>query len=86
MTLLEKRDSILDSLRTQFRCRVLQIVTVNPLDNIPRAYAVQRTPDGAAIIPDELDKLLLDMANNAAQGLAEDDPDVGRNYEGVTSW
>lgn len=86
MTLLEKRDSILDSLRAQFRCRVLEIVTVNPLDNIPRTYAVQRTPDDAATIPDELDKLLLDMANNAAQGLAEDEPDAGRNYEGATSW
>jgi hypothetical protein len=101
-TLLEKRDAILDSLRAQFRCRVLEIVIVNPLEgDIPRTYAITRAPMGTVEptgqieIPTGLDALLRDISNNIAQGMAdeddEDDDDnneagIDAKFKGVTSW
>ena len=61
------RDSILDSLRSQFRSRCLDITIAN----------VERAPSHVAMydnaIPAELEAFLRDCANNAAQGLLVDE-------------
>ncbi len=64
------RDSILDSLRAQFRARCLDITIAN----------VERPPAHVAMhdsgIPVELEKFLRDCANNAAMGLQGDDTEA----------
>lgn len=68
MTLIEKRDAILLSLQTQFKCRVAEINIHNPLNGTYTVYAISHLRE----IPAGVQELLLDMANNAAQGMADD--------------
>ena len=79
MTLLEKRDAILSSLRAQFRCRVDEITVHDRVYKTHITYAI--AGDG---IPAGLDALLLDIANNIAQGLADETDDD--DHVGMTSW
>lgn len=80
MTLIERRDAILESLRASFKCRVAEINIYNPLDGTYRVCAVSAVHG----LPPTLEKLLLEIANNAAQGLADDgDRD---DHAGVTQW
>lgn len=60
MTLLQKRDAILESLRCQFNTKVQAIVF--------KGGIADHTIDSP-----KLQALLLDIANNAAQALAEDE-------------
>lgn len=80
MTLIEKRDAILASLRATFICRVAEINIYDPLNGTYRVCAISAVHG----LPPTVETLLLEIANNAAQGLADDgDRD---DHAGVTQW
>ena len=58
MTLIEKRDAILESMRRQFACKVSCVIL-----------------NGVAVtaVDARFEALLRDLANNAAQAIAEDE-------------
>lgn len=56
MTLIQQRDAILDSLRSQFKAKVFSLTLKS----------------GAVATPAMLDSLLRDLANNIAQGLVDE--------------
>lgn len=61
MTLLQKRDAILDSLRAQLLAKVSALVLKN--QTVVNCAGDQR-----------LDAILLDIANNVTQAIADDEP------------
>ncbi len=65
MTMLDKRNQILQSLRTQFSTKIARVLRFTPDDDPQRAVY--------SLNADQLDAFLIDLANNIAQGLDEDD-------------
>jgi len=68
MTLLQKRDVVLESLRVQFRSRVREIIVGNVLGRVDRIALASRDEE----IDPRLEAFLLDAANNITQALADD--------------
>jgi hypothetical protein len=81
MTLIEKRDAILESLRAQVIAKVREICVYDRIKATTTAYAISATHG----IPEAVHALLLDIANNIAQGLADDEPG-SEDLKGITSW
>lgn len=68
MTLFQTRDAVLQSLRTQFRARVLEIV-VSDYDGSVEKIALASCD---AQIDPRLEAFLLDTANNLVHAFADD--------------
>lgn len=73
MTLLQKRDIVLDSLRVQFRARVLEIIVSDVADD--RVDHIALGSHDREIDP-RLDAFLRDCASNVMQALAEEDTEL----------
>lgn len=69
MTLFQTRDAVLQSLRAQFRARVLEIIVRDVADD--RVERIALASFDAKIDP-RLDVFLLDTANCIAQAFADD--------------
>jgi hypothetical protein len=69
MTLDQKRDAILSSLRDQFRTKVASVALKHSAITC-RCSQQQQTPDAG---PGEINVFLVDLANNIAQAIAEEE-------------
>jgi hypothetical protein len=81
VTLFQKRDVVLQSLRTQFRARVREII-VGDYDG--RVDRIALASHDAQIDP-RLEAFLLDAANNIAQAFADDGEDDDDDVASITT-